>query len=106
MDRLLQDLRYALRRLIRTPGFTATAVLTLALAVGATTAMLSVFDSVVLKPLPYRNPEGLVYVSSTAGGQTDYLSPPDFQDYHSQNHSLQALAVYEAGNTSTLWRAN
>ncbi|HYK09955.1 MAG TPA: ABC transporter permease [Gemmatimonadales bacterium] len=106
MDRLLQDLRYALRRLTRTPGFTATAVLTLALAVGATTAMLSIFDSVVLKPLPYRNPQTLAYVTSTIGEEPDYLSPPDFVDYRAQNHSFTSLAVYDPGNTSTLWRTN
>ena len=106
MDRLLQDLRYALRRLIRTPGFTATAVLTLALAVGATTAMLSIFDSVVLRPLPFRNPQGLVYVTSTSDGQADYISPPDYEDYRTRNHSFASIAVYDPGNAAALWRSD
>lgn len=106
MDRLLQDLRYALRRLTRTPGFTSTAILTLALAVGATTAMLSIFDSVVLKPLPYRNPQGLVYVTSASNGEADFLSALDLQDYRTQSHSFADMAGYEAGNTATLWRDN
>lgn len=66
MDRLFQDLRYAIPQLTRTPGFTVTAAGTLALAIGATTAMLSVFDSVVLRPLPYGEPAMLAGDSSRA----------------------------------------
>ena len=65
MDTLLQDLRYAARKLLRAPGFTIVAVSTLALAIGATTAVYSIVDGVVLKPLPFFRPDRLVRVEQT-----------------------------------------
>ena len=61
---MLQDIRYAVRKLSRTPGFTTIAAFTLALAIGATTAIFSVIDGVLLKPLPFRDPERVVRVTN------------------------------------------
>src|SRR3712207_1816652 len=99
MNTLLQDFRYALRKLAQQPGFTAVAVLTLALGIGANTAIFSVVNAVLLKPLPYPQPEQLVAVGAAdtrevRTGSPDSLSFPDFADFRAQNSSLAAMAVY------------
>ncbi len=96
MQALVQDLRHAMRRLRRTPGFTATALLTVALGVGATTAMFSAVNGVLLKPLPYPEPERLMMIrgaSKAAPGQTGVISYPDYLDWKRQAHSFEALAA-------------
>jgi putative ABC transport system permease protein len=92
-----KDLRYALRMLGKNPGFTAAAVLTLALGVGATTAIFSVVYGVLLRPLPYRNPQQIVCVweQSDEGTRMDFTDP-NFEDLRAQNRSLQGLAEYRS----------
>ncbi|HSK75824.1 MAG TPA: ABC transporter permease [Thermoanaerobaculia bacterium] len=95
MTHLLQDLRYGLRGLARSPGFTAAAVLTLALGIGANTAMFSLVDAVLLRPLPYPHPERLVRVRAVnpEKGQDANLNPLDFADYRRQARSFKDLAA-------------
>jgi putative ABC transport system permease protein len=96
MGNVLQDLRHALRALRKNPGFTAVAVLTLGLGIGANTAIFSVVESVLLRPLPYRDPGALVQVWNTylpAFPQTP-MSAGDFQDFQRQTGSFSQMAAY------------
>jgi predicted permease len=99
METLLQDIRYALRILRRSPGFTFVAVIALALGIGATTAIFSVVDAVILKPLPYQDPGRLVQVwIRLAGigipGDRSYVSAPEFMDLQ-QNRSFTQIAAID-----------
>jgi putative ABC transport system permease protein len=104
MDNLLQDLRYGLRTLIRQPGFAATAILTLALGIGATTAIFSVVNAVVLRPLPFDQPDRVMYVTNRnlkTGNRNTTISGPDFFDWRAQNRSFEILSYFTgAGETS------
>ncbi len=97
---MLNDIRYGFRQLLKHPGFTIVAVLTLALGIGANTAIFSVVNSVLLKPLPFPEPAQLLAFGSTNtrdGGtseQLNSLSYPDFFDYRAQNRTLQSVAIY------------
>jgi len=92
---VLADCRYALRQLRKNPGFTVVAVLTLALGIGATTAIFSVVDGVLLRPLPYRDPNRIVAVFEvTSKGTTSRLADPNFDDFRDQSRSFQAIAKY------------
>ena len=92
-----QDVRYAARVLGKNPGATAIMVFTLALAIGATTAMFSVVYGVLLRPLPYSGPDRIVAVSEvTSNGRPSRLADPNFDDFRDQNHSFQSLAKYTA----------
>ncbi len=97
MDTLLQDVRYGIRQLRRSPGFTAAAVLTLALGIGANTAIFSLVNGVFLRPLPYKDAGRLVFVAATnrvRGIKIDVTSYPDFADWRAQNHVFSGLAAY------------
>jgi putative ABC transport system permease protein len=94
LDQLGQDTRYALRVLGRGRGFAAVAVLTLALGVGANTAIFSVVRGVLLRALPYPEPERLVAVQSVIRGSPTAVSPPDFVDWRAQAKSFSGLAAY------------
>jgi putative ABC transport system permease protein len=98
MDRLLHDVRYAARMLAKSPAFTAVAVLTLGLGIGANAAIFSVVNAVLLRPLPFPEPERLVAVwtpqpkrSSAIRGSSSY---PDFADFRDQSTSFEALAAF------------
>ena len=96
MQTLLQDIRYALRQLRKNPGFAAVAVITLALGIGANTAVFSVVDAVMLRPLPYYQPERLIDAQSMSSRNpvSDSVSYPDFFDWRAQNHTLERLLAY------------
>jgi len=109
METFLQDLRYALRNLVRQPGFAATAILTLALGIGATTAIFSVVNAVVLRPLPYREPDAIVAVRTLwtkTGLNSATVSAPDFHDWKAQNRSFDALAYYSGGEAPVMADGN
>ena len=91
MHTLLQNVRFALRQLRRSPGFAVVAVLTLALGIGATTAIFSVVYATMLAPMPYPHPEQLVLVWSRAGGNDNNVSVQDYLDWKAQNKTFQAM---------------
>jgi len=105
MNVLIQDFRYAFRQLRRSPGFTAVALLTLALGISANTAIFSVIESVILRPLPFSHPDRLVWLNGKLVGLTDNagVSPPDFRDYRAQNRTFEHIAAMGyAANPSNL----
>jgi hypothetical protein len=103
MDALRQDIRHGLRRLARSPGFTIVALLTLALGIGANTAIFTVVNAVLFKPLPYERSERLVGVfHQTPGGPLSVMSGPNFVDVRAQNRTLSGMtAVNNIGLTVT-----
>ncbi len=95
MRNFLQDLRFGIRTLAKNPGFAIVAILTLALGIGASTAIFSVVDAVLLRPLPYPNPQQIVTLNEKeAHGHWAHLADPNFLDFRSQNHTLSALATF------------
>src|SRR5258708_11793631 len=107
VESLLKDLEFALRHLRRSPGFTFTAVLTLALGIGATTAIFSLVDGILLRPLTFPESKQLVAidtmqfppgVSATNSGAARYTgtSYPDYFDWQRQNRTFESLASFDA----------
>ncbi len=103
MAELLADIRYALRSLRKAPGFSIVAILTLALGIGANTAIFSVLNGVVLRPLPYREPQQLVRIASQFPGlgfTKFWVSPPEFFELKERNKSFSSLGGYRTGQVS------
>ncbi len=92
-----QDVRYGMRMLFKNPGFAAIAILTLALGIGANTALFSVVNGVLLNPLPFPEPDQLyaVYYTTQAFGHSS-ISYPNFLDWQKQNHSFSALGGFRS----------
>src|SRR5713226_86014 len=97
METLFKDIRYGIRSLLKYPGFTAIAVITLALGIGANSAIFSVVDSVLLRPLPYSDPDRLVQLweASVQRGRSEMpASYPNFADWRDQNHVFTQVVAY------------
>src|SRR5579859_488978 len=97
----LQDLRFALRQMGKRPGFASVVVLTMALGIGANAAIFSVLDAVLLRPLPYKDPDKLVKVWSRFTGigmpnDQNWVSAPEFRDYQQLNRSFSDIAAIDA----------
>jgi putative ABC transport system permease protein len=98
METLFKDLRYAVRSLMKRPAFTAVALITLALGIGANTAIFTVLNAVLLRPLPYADADRIVRIDETEGRGGMGVSPPDLLDFQQQNHSFENIAGYTGGS--------
>ncbi|MGE5326264.1 MAG: ABC transporter permease, partial [Deltaproteobacteria bacterium] len=99
LETLLQDVRYGLRQLRRNPGFTIVAVLTLALGIGANTAIFSVVNTTLLRPLPYKNPDALVWATERMAFMPGVamVNGPDFMAWKNRNRVFQQIGAFNAG---------
>jgi predicted permease len=100
---MFQDIRYGLRMLQKQPGFTVVAVVTLALGIGANTGIFSLVNSILLRPLPYREPDRLVRLMQSSPKldlPTWGVSQADFAAYREQNHTLESVALYNTSGTN------
>jgi putative ABC transport system permease protein len=101
LSTFVQDLRYAFRQFRRTPGFAATVILVLALGLGANTAIFSVINALLLRPLPYRQPDRLAELFErdvvVGGGAFNSVSPGTFHDWRTQAQSFESMAAYLTG---------
>jgi putative ABC transport system permease protein len=95
MDSIIKDIRYGVRGLLKRPGFTVIALVALALGIGANTAIFSLVNAVILRPLPFPDPDRLVWVNGSLRNisNTASVSPPDFLDYRSQNKTFEQFAA-------------
>src|SRR6266700_3523160 len=94
---MLKDFQFALRQLVKQPGFTFIAVLTLALAIGTTTAVISLVNALLVRPLPYKDPQQLVLLLQHFKSQNLEripVSPPEVVDYETRTHGFEKLAAF------------
>src|SRR4051812_26734501 len=108
MDALFRDLRHAIRNLLRTPGFALVTILTLALGIGANTAIFSVVNAVILRPLGYPDPDRLVFISSQfpkMGFDQFWVSPPEFLEFQERTRAFSAVGAF-ATNQANLSAAD
>src|SRR6266700_1945573 len=97
MGTLLQDLKYGLRMLVKNPGFTAVAILTLTLGIGANSAVFSAIDAILLRPLPFPDGDELMRLEQynpRARGQGTFVAPVRLEDWNRMNTTFQAIAGY------------
>jgi putative ABC transport system permease protein len=100
---LSSNLTFALRQLAKRPGLAATIILIMAAGIGLNAAIFSVVYAVLLKPLPYSDPDRLVFISGTSGiGEKIPISSPDFRDWRAQQHSFEAIAAYNVQDFNLL----
>jgi len=104
METIIKDVRYGIRGLRKRPGFTTVAVFTLALGIGANSAIFSVLNAVLLRPLPYPDAERIVRIDETEGKGGMGVSPPNLLDFQQQNQTFDSVAGY-AGGSFILTRA-
>src|SRR5215470_14193215 len=97
MDTLWQDLRFGFRMLLKNPGFTLVAVITLALGIGANTAIFSFVNALFLRPLPVSNPERVarLYAENSRGRKFDVFSYPNYADLRDRSQTLEGLAAHK-----------
>ncbi len=103
MDGLVRDVRHAARNLVRTPGFAIVTILTLALGIGANTAIFSVVNAVILRPLGYPQPDRLIYISSQfpqMGFDQFWISPPEFLEFQERTRSFSSVGAFTTGQAN------
>ena len=99
MENILKDIRYGIRGLLKQPGFTFIAVATLAVSIGANTAIFSVVNATLLRPLPFKDPNQLVMVWQTANQQNQTsVAEPNFLDYQQDNHVFDHMAAFNGAS--------
>ncbi len=103
-DNLRQDIRLAVRGLLRAPAFAAVTILTLALGIGANTAIFSIVNGVILRPLGYPKPEQLMYLTTQIRGVQEFdqfwVSPPEYFEFRELNQSFSAVGAYTTGEVN------
>ena len=93
METILQDIRFAIRSFIRRPGFTAIALLTLSLGIGANSAIFTLVNAVLIRPLPFPHPEQLVMIWGMSGSQRQLLSIPDLEEMRARSRTFQSVGL-------------